>query len=345
MNKNRIPIILSLAVLVIIANPALSTGVFTTQSDECNSLKDLEDRKLNDDPLQSQEKTEPSIQKHNENNQNEIDSESIKEKNTFINKETTKSEANKNDDTGPVSTITFNQPFFDDWERIINGDYDIVNKVGQKINPESIPLFVTTTTRFQIEVSDPGKWPIESINLYYRTWNNNDGWTNWKIYEEKTQHPYDSLYKGFSLTDEGLHHIEYFAEVDEGNREQTIHKLICMVDDTAPETIAKMYGPIIFIDATDYGGGKRIADISPYEDIPEFLPVWLHHIHYRYKFGEDGSWTTWKKGSLNQNIIISMGRNYFFGKPIYLEYYSIDMLNNRENIHQEMFESNPYFPF
>ena len=257
------------------------------------------------------------------------------------NTETTKSQIVNVDDTPPTSNISYSQPYFNDWESILNDNAITPDDALYKIDPEDIPLFVTTDTHFQLTAEDKGKCPVGVVDIFYRTWNLYDGWSDWTVYKEEKDNPYETHKKGFTLNYEGLHYIEYYAEDLLGNTEKTIHKLSCMVDDTPPRTVGYGYMSVI-LDATDYGG-KHVSDILPFDDLPEFLPVWLHHIHYRYKIGERGRWTEWQTGDMNRNVRITLGPGDMYGTPIYVDYYAVDILGNTEETHHDVF-TNDLFP-
>lgn len=344
---NRIITILVLGLLIISTLPAMNSSTLMQKVDEDKNLAITEDKKSEDINLQlHQSSSKEELISCKENNEWKQDTSvsSAAENNEQQKKPLKrKFQTTKEDNIQMNSTIKYSQPYFDDWENIINQQTVETDKHNDEIDPEKIPLFVTTNTHFQIEVTNPGKCPKESIDLFYRTWNLHNDWSEWKVYKEVNNSPFETYKKGFSLEYEGIHHIEYYAK-DCQNNSEPVHNLTCMVDNTPPVTTNAPYPFYIVLDAKDYGG-KQTSNILPFENVPKYLPVWLHHIHYRFKTGDNAKWSTWKTGDVNRDILIQPTLRYFFGIPLYVEYYAEDMLGNTETIHHETFTyQNPFFP-
>ena len=347
MMYNKIIAILLLGLLTATAIPVIGVNSLSQELDEeIHHQIDTEENDSYQLATNSQEEKFTTIKDISASNKEELLADSSKD---YDNVETTEeiiTQTVHDADTLLVSGIKYTQPYFDDWDSIITGrDTGIGVYPVNGIDLKNLPLFVTTKTYFQLEVKDIRELPRESIDLYYRIWNLYNDWSEWTIYKDRDDNPYESVKKGFTLKYEGLHIIEYYAKDDRGNIEKPVHRLTCMVDDTPPVTSTSKNRLFIILDATDHTG-KHVSDrFLPYEDVPVFLPVWLHHIHYRYKIGNNGIWSSWKTGDLNQDIVIQPGIRYFIGMPIYVEFYAEDILGNREIIKNEVFEyNNPFFP-
>jgi len=193
------------------------------------------------------------------------------------------------------------------------------------------PFFVTTHTPFNLSSEDGGECLVGVKDIYYRVWNIYTGWSNWTIYHTDIASP--DIVPGFTLHEDCLHYIEYYAEDYLGNKED-VHNISCYVDDTPPITIGYGYYPIHLI-ARDLGWGECQA-------------VGGYHIHYRHKLGDDGEWSEWFVGGLNEDITLWLPKPGVspMGQPIYVDYYAVDILGNKEETHHDVFtrEGNPYIP-
>ena len=240
----------------------------------------------------------------------------------------------KVDNTPPLSNITISEPKFN-WTK------HLLAQIIQDIPPEirdiyiSLPLFVTNHTYFRPQAQDQGRCLVGVGAIYYRTWNTFDGWTDWQEYEEK-QGPISAAKLGFTLKKQGLNYIEYYSQDLLQNKEKTVHNLSCIVDDTPPETQAFGYNPIIL--RTTEHGGKYIPKDPTGTNMPmEFPPVGLFYICYRYKIGENGEWTDWFTSELQYFTgYITITHNSTL-EPVYVDYYAIDILGNKEETHHDVF--------
>ncbi|MCD6412062.1 MAG: hypothetical protein J7L20_06565 [Thermoplasmata archaeon] len=69
----------------------------------------------------------------------------------------------------------------------------------------------------------------------------------------------------------------------------------------------------------------------------EFPPVGLFYIRYRYKIGENGEWTDWFTSELQYFTgYITITHNSTL-EPVYVDYYAIDILGNKEETHHDVF--------
>ena len=186
----------------------------------------------------------------------------------------------------------------------------------------SKPFFVTTHTHFLLYSKDnQSECNVGARNIYYRIWNTNSGWSNWMIYQNG---PFST--PGFTLKEECLHYIEYYSDDYLGNKE-TVQNISCYVDNTPPTTIGYGYYPIHLI-AHDPGKGGCPA-------------VGGYHVHYRHKVGDNGEWSQWFVGGLNEDITLWLPEQGVspMGQPIYVDYYAVDILGNKEEIHHDVFTS------
>ena len=184
--------------------------------------------------------------------------------------------------------------------------------IGKPNHTKNNTLFVTARTPFNLSSEDGGKYPVGTEKICYRVWNIYTGWSDWKIY-----------FANITLHEEGLHYIECYAEDHLGNREG-IHNITCYVDNVPPITTGEGYYPIY------------LRTIDPGWD--ECPGVGVCCIHYRYKIG-DGDWSDWLVNEIDENLTlwipspsVSPG-----GEPIHLEYYSEDLLGNREDTNYGVF--------
>jgi len=189
------------------------------------------------------------------------------------------------------------------------------------------PLFVKSLTPFQFISSDTGNCTTGVKAKWYRIWSIYGGWTDWMMF-----HPLVSITGGIPIVHgEGLHYIEFYSEDFVGNIEDT-HNITCYVDDTPPKSRAYcMYPRYIYIEAEDIGRGELMPAVGGCR------------IHYRYKVGNE-NWTEWNVSENGVVIIhLTWPDNVFpVDKPIHVEYYAVDALGNKEDLHHDTFtiESN-----
>jgi len=184
--------------------------------------------------------------------------------------------------------------------------------IGKPNHTKNNTLFVTARTPFNLSSEDGGKYPVGTEKICYRVWNIYTGWSDWRIY-----------FANITLHEEGLHYIEYYAEDCLGNRGNVLN-ITCYVDDVPPVTTGRGYYPI-YLMAIDPG----------WDGCPE---VGVCCIHYRYRIGE-GNWSDWFVNETNENLTLWIPNSSVSpgGEPIYLEYYSEDLLGNKENINYDVF--------
>ncbi|RLF41266.1 MAG: hypothetical protein DRN12_03555 [Thermoplasmata archaeon] len=171
-------------------------------------------------------------------------------------------------------------------------------------NFEYTTLYITSDTNFYLSSHDkPSLYNVGLNNTYYRIWSRNGGWSDWMRYQDS-----------FTVGKEGGHYIEYYSVDYLGNME-SFHNTSFYVDNTPPTTTGYGYYPI-HLDSKDIGVG-------------------FYNIHYRFKVEANGSWSEWFIGSLNENITLWISNDE---KPIYVDYYGVDILGNTEGIHHGIFK-------
>ena len=185
------------------------------------------------------------------------------------------------------------------------------------------PLFVTSHTKFRFNATDSGECSTGVKAKWYRVWNIFSGWSKWKLYRPKI-----SAVDGIEIVHkDGLHYIEFYSEDFVGNIEN-IHNITCYVDDIPPRSRAYcIYPNYIYIEAEDKDGGELIPAVGGCR------------IHYRYKVGDE-NWTEWNISGENETVIIHLtwpDNIVPIDKPIHVEYYAVDALGNKEDLHHDTF--------
>lgn len=100
-------------------------------------------------------------------------------------------------------------------------------------------VYISPVTPIYLNVSDGGLCPVNCFTIYYRIWNQSEGWTEWQSGTTNI-----SLLVG----DNCMHYIEYYAVDCLGNNESGIewaglHNHTFFVDTTAPVTLKEIGAP------------------------------------------------------------------------------------------------------
>jgi len=175
-----------------------------------------------------------------------------------------------------------------------------------------VDTWVTSNTGFILDAADGGVVSVGVNYTEYRVWNGT--WSPWSIYQgEFTFDPRD-----------GIRYLEFHSVDLLGNVEPVINETY-IVDDTPPETT-------ITVSLPKYVSGNTWVT-SDTEFIIDALDgglimVGLNYTDYRV--WNNGSWTIWEEYSSGFTLDVDDGITY-------VEFYSVDLLGNNENIHNETY--------
>ncbi|MCI0497333.1 MAG: right-handed parallel beta-helix repeat-containing protein, partial [Thermoplasmata archaeon] len=167
-------------------------------------------------------------------------------------------------------------------------------------------MWVTSATTFNLSATDAGcNGGVGLDEVLYRTWYGS--WSSWLTYATE-----------FTLTGEGMHHIEFYAVDLLGNAEVTQNQTH-YVDDTAPTTTKTVSTPKY--GALDLWVNESTMFTLNANDGSSGVAAIYYRIYY------NGSWTAWTTytGAFNLS-----------GECVhYLEWFAMDNVWNNESVHNQ----------
>ncbi len=179
-------------------------------------------------------------------------------------------------------------------------------------NHTSGQTWITSLTPISIDAIDGGLIPVGLNYTKYRTWNGGS-WTAWEDYSTP-----------FTVGPaEGVSYVEVYSSDLLWNIE-TVANATYIVDNTPPLTQLQVGEPN-YISGSIWVTSSTPLSLNPTDG--GLIPVGVSRTSYRIWQG--GSWDNWRDYSLPFTLSEE--------GPAYVEYYSIDLLNNAEEVHNETF--------